>query len=400
MKRSVGKKMLMFLVVIIAFQDVAAGVAGSIMADIINAYPNYDPTIVMLVATFPGLIQIIPALFYGKLSKRFKKRTLLFTGLSLFIIGGILPTFIDSLPLIIAARGILGLGVGITMPLSIDIITDFFEGREKDFLIGFGTSTIACVGAIFFQLGGGMLADAYGWQYGFLTYLFPIWILAVTILYLPEPEKKEHFNTASVEGQKKVKMPKAVYWTVLAQVFYSALIFGYVTNISVVIQADNLGSATEAGMAISVFTFGTLLAGFVFGRFKHMLPRMYMPVGILITGIGMAICYVSPNLTLIFIGSIIGGAGMGIGLPGIFARVSDLTPAAITSAGVGLAVAAQGVGGILGPFGFQVVQNIFNQGIGRFPLAISAIGLILLALVWVLSGTKAPKQELEVTLNQ
>ena len=91
---------------------------------------------------------------------------------------------------------------------------------------------------------------------------------------------------------------------------------------------------------------------------------------------------------------------MGIVLPGIFARVSDLTPAAITSAGVGLAVAAQGVGGILGPFGFQVVQNIFNQGIGRFPLAISAIGLILLALVWVLSGAKAPKQELEVTLNQ
>ena len=85
-----------------------------------------------------------------------------------------------------------------------------------------------------------MLADAYGWQYGFLTYLFPIRILAVTILYLPEPEKKDHSNSASVEGQKKVKMPKAVYWTVLAQVFYSALIFGNVTNISVVIQADNL----------------------------------------------------------------------------------------------------------------------------------------------------------------
>ena len=64
----------MFLVVIIAFQDVAVGVAGSIMADIIKAYPNYDPTIVMMVATFPGLIQIIPALFYGKLSKRFGKK--------------------------------------------------------------------------------------------------------------------------------------------------------------------------------------------------------------------------------------------------------------------------------------------------------------------------------------
>ena len=63
------------------------------MADIIKAFPDYDPTIVMLVATFPGLIQIIPALCYGKLSRRFNERTLSFTGLTLFIIGGTLPAF-------------------------------------------------------------------------------------------------------------------------------------------------------------------------------------------------------------------------------------------------------------------------------------------------------------------
>src|SRR3954451_12667495 len=232
--KTISRNFLKFLVVILAFQDVAAGVAGSIMADIIKAFPQYDPTIVMLVATFPGLIQIVPALFYGKLSKMFKKRTLLFVGLSLFIIGGVLPTFIDNLGLIIVMRGILGLGVGITMPLSIDVITDFFEGRERDFLIGFGTSTVACVGAIFFQLVGGILADMYGWHYGFLTYLFPLWILAVTFLYLPEPEKKVHPTTAGSKGLKKVKLPKAVYWLCLGQVLYSGLIFGYVTNISVV----------------------------------------------------------------------------------------------------------------------------------------------------------------------
>ncbi|WP_342430702.1 MFS transporter [Neobacillus sp. FSL H8-0543] len=399
MQRSIGKKMLMFCVVIIAFQDVAAGVAGSIMADIIKAYPEYNPTIVMMVATFPGLVQIVPALFYGKLSKKFNKRTLLFTGLTLFIVGGTLPTFIDSLPLIILMRGILGLGVGITMPLSIDIITDFFEGRERDFLIGFGTSTIACIGAIFFQLGGGMLADAYGWHYGFLTYLFPLWILAVTFLYLPEPEKKVHQQATNTEG-KKLKLPKAVYWTCLGQVLYSSLIFGYVTNISVVIQGDNLGNATEAGMAISVFTFGTLLVGFLFGKIKHRLPRMYLPVGIGFTGLGMVICYFSPSLTMILVGSLIGGAGMGIGIPGVFTRVTELAPAAIASAGVGLVVAAQGVGGIAGPFGFQVIQNIFNQDIGRFPLAISAVGLIILAIIWALGTGKAPSKDLEVTLTQ
>jgi MFS family permease len=394
--KTISRNFLKFLVVILAFQDVAAGVAGSIMADIIKAFPQYDPTIVMLVATFPGLIQIIPALFYGKLTKMFKKRTLLFVGLSLFMIGGVMPMFMDNLWLIIAMRGILGLGVGITMPLSVDVITDFFDGRERDFLIGFGTSTIACIGAIFFQLVGGILADAYGWQYGFLTYLFPIWILAITILYLPEPEKKQVSELADSKSNQKIKWPKAIYWVCLGQVIYSGLIFGYVTNISVVIQQDQLGNATEAGLAISVFTLGTLIAGFLFGKIKHKLPNYYLPIAVLVTGIGMAVCFFSPSLIMIFVGSIIGGFAMGIGLPGVFTKVSELTPVGAAS-GVGLVVVGQGLGGILGPFGFQLVQTIFNQEIGRFPLAVSAVGLIILAVIWALS-VKVPKNDVEVTI--
>ena len=389
MKKGISKNFLKFLIVIIAFQDVAAGVAGSIMADIIAAFPNYNPTIVMLVATFPGLIQIVPALFYGKLSRIFKKRTLLFTGLTLFIIGGVMPFFLDSLPLIIAFRGLLGLGVGITMPLSVDIISDFFENRERDFLIGFGASTIACVGAIFFQLVGGILADAYGWQYGFLTYLFPIWILAITFLFLPEPEKRDEVELHSLQ---KVKIPKVVYGVSLGQVFFSALIFGYVTNISVVIQGENLGNATEAGLAISVFTFGTLLAGVVFGMIKSKFQVTYLPLAVFLTGIGMGICYLSYSLPMIFVGSVIGGIGMGIGIPGVFARISDATPKGANNSFVGLAVAAQGVGGIMGPFVFAAILNVLNQDIGRFPLLISTVGLFILALVWLVA-VKIPTQD-------
>ena len=388
MKRNINRNFLKFLIVLIAFQDVAAGVAGSIMADIIKAFPDYNPTIVMMVATFPGLLQILPALFYGKLSARFNKRHLLFTGLTLFVIGGTMPFFLaDNLPLIIAFRGMLGLGVGITMPLSIDIITDFFEGREKDFLIGFGTSTVACIGAIFYQLAGGMLADAFGWQYGFLTYLLPIFILALTFLYLPEPEKR----AGQSEARKvKIKTPKVVYSVTLGQMVYSALIFGYVTNISVVIQNDQLGTATQAGMAISVFTFGTLLAGFVFGKVKHLLPVSYLPAAVLTTGVGMMVCYFSHSLTMIFIGSIIGGAGMGIGLPGVFARVTEATPPNSGTSYVGLVVVAQGLGGILGPFVFGAIMQLFNQDIGRFPLLISTVGLFALALVWYVA-VKMPR---------
>jgi len=399
MKKNIGKKMLMFCVVILAFQDVAAGVAGSIMADIIKAYPQYDPTIVMLVATFPGLMSIVTALLYGTLCKLLNKRTLLFIGLILFIVGGTLPTFMDSLPLIIAMRGILGLGVGITMPLSIDIINDFFKGKERDFLIGFGASTVACIGAIFFQLVGGIIADAYGWQYGFLTYLFPIWILIVSAIWLPEPEKK--LTAADSKAQEKVRIPKAVYWICLGQVAFSALLFGYVTNISIVIQADQLGNATEAGLAISIFTFGTLLAGFLFGRIKHSFPKHNLPLAFFVTSLGMIFCYFSTSLVMIFIGSIIGGFGMGIGIPGVFAKVLDISPVASLSAATGLVVVGQGLGGVLGPFVYQFIQTIFNQDIGRFPLAISAVGLLLLSIIWGLNVLFASKSEIEATtINQ
>jgi MFS family permease len=183
----------------------------------------------------------------------------------------------------------------------------------------------------------------------------------------------------------------------LGQLLYSAMIYGYVINISVVIQAENLGTATQAGLAISIYTLGTLLAGFVFGRYKHALPRVYIPLAILLTSFGMFFCYFSPTLMTIFIGSLIGGFGMGLGLPGIFAKVSELTPKGAPPA-VGFVVVGQGLGGIVGPYIFEAVQTIMNQDIGRFPLVVSAVGMLILAVVWgIISLSGKTKQDMAVS---
>lgn len=384
---------LKFLIVLIAFQDVAAGVAGSIMADLIVAFPEYSMTTVMLIATMPGLLQIFPSLFYGKLANKFSKRGLLITGLILFLIGGIMPFFLSNLFAIIVFRGILGLGVGITLPLSIDIITGFFDGRERDFLIGFGTSTVACIGAIFFQVVGGMLADAYGWNYGFLVYLFPIWILAITFLFLPEPERQNVPN-ASLKDVL-LKAPKTVYGFTLGQIVFSAFVFGYVTNISIIIQTEGLGNATEAGMAISLFTTGTLVTGLFFGRLRSMWPNLIVPVGVLLTALGILWCSTVGSLTMIFVASVLGGMGLGIVIPGILARVSELSNLAKGISFVGIAAAGQGLGGIVSPYMFATVLGVFGLEGGRSTLLVASIGLFILGIVWaIITARKSP-----VTLN-
>lgn len=380
MAKAKSTAFLKFLIVLIAFQDVAAGVAGSIMADLIKAFPNYNPSVVMLIATIPGFFQIIPSLLYGKLANQYSKRGLLFTGLAFFIIGGIMPFFIDNLFLIIAFRGLLGLGVGITLPLSVDIITSFFDGRDRDFLIGLGTSTVACIGAIFFQVVGGMLADAYNWQFGFLVYLFPILILALTFLYLPEPKKQEVHNASFKEIL--FSAPKTVYGFTIGQVIFTALVFGYVTNISIIIQAENLGNATEAGFAISLFTFGTLVVGLFFGPMRQLWPNFNIPFGILLTAVGILWCYYANTLMMINIASFLGGMGLGIVIPGVLARVSELSNLAKGISFVGFAAAAQGLGGITSSFMYQFLLNITGQENGRFTLLLASIGLFLLAIAW------------------
>ncbi len=383
---------LKFLIVLIAFQDVAAGVAGSIMGDLIVAFPDVNPSIVMLIATIPGFFQIFPSLFYGKLANKFSKRGLLFTGLIFFIIGGIMPFFIGNLFLIIAFRGLLGLGVGITLPLSVDIISSFFSGRERDSLIGLGTSTVACIGAVFFQVVGGILADTYNWQYGFLVYLFPIWILAITFLYLPEPKKQEVPNASLKEIL--FSAPKTVYGFSIGQVLYTTFVFGYVTNISIIIQKEHLGNATEAGLAISLFTLGTLIVGFFFGRLRQLWPNFNIPFGILMTSVGILWCYFAANLTFIFVASLIGGIGLGIVIPGVLARVSELSNLAKGISFVGFVAAAQGLGGIISPFIYQLILNLLGQVGGRFTLLLASIGLLLLAIIWLMIAFSSKKAEI------
>ena len=381
---------LKFLIVLLAFQDVAAGVAGSIMADLIVAFPDYNPSVVMLIATIPGLFSIIPALFYGKLANQFSKRGLLFTGLIIFMIGGIMPFFLENLWLIILFRGLLGVGVGITMPLSVDIITGFFDGKERDFLIGFGTSTVACIGAIVFQVGGGMLADAYDWQYGFLIYIFPIWILAITFLFLPEPEKQVVKNASLKETL--FSAPKTVYGFTLGQIAFTALMFGYVTNISIIIQAEQLGNATEAGWAISLFTTGTLVIGIFFGRLRALWRNFSIPLGVFATAGGILWCSYVESLTMIFVASFVGGIGLGIVIPGVMARISELSNAEKGISFVGFAAAAQGLGGIISSFMYEFILNTLGLEGGRPTLVIAAIGLAILGVVWAMFTVRKPKE--------
>lgn len=99
----------------------------------------------------------------GFLADRFGTKKIYLGGLALFVFGSLLCGFSSSLILLIAARGIQGVGGGIALPLGTALLLQAFPPREQGMALGvFGIAALVApaVGPIL----GGWLVDQNQWR--------------------------------------------------------------------------------------------------------------------------------------------------------------------------------------------------------------------------------------------
>jgi EmrB/QacA subfamily drug resistance transporter len=106
-------------------------------------------------------------LLAGGMGDHFGRRRLFLAGLVIFTLASILCAASPSLSLLLAARGVQGLGAALLMPNSLAILGSEFSGEARGRAIG----TWAAVGALASAFGpvfGGWLIDTVGWRAIFL----------------------------------------------------------------------------------------------------------------------------------------------------------------------------------------------------------------------------------------
>ncbi len=164
----------------------------------------------------------------------------------MFIVGGVGPAFLDNIPGILFCRAILGLAVGTTLPISLTLVADLFEGEKRNKYLGYH-NMLASLGAVFFQYVGGYLCTL-NWHYTFFAYLMPLWILIFVYFFLPEPEK----ITAAANNQPEEKVQFKLTWPAFLVLFNMFIVqfveFTQVTNASVMIVNEKIGDASTAGL--------------------------------------------------------------------------------------------------------------------------------------------------------
>src|SRR5699024_4096665 len=132
-------------------------------------FTDANPTLTKLILTIPSLIFIRFSFLLSYLTKKITKRSIVLIGLIIYMVGGVGPQFVSTIEAIIALRLLLGIGVGLLMPLADSLINDHFEGKERIKMMGYN-SAFSNFGGILTMLFVGWFAKL-SWEGPFNVYL-------------------------------------------------------------------------------------------------------------------------------------------------------------------------------------------------------------------------------------
>ena len=135
------------------------------------------------------LAQAVSVPIYGKLADAVGRKPVMFVGISLFLVGSVLCGAAWTMPLLIAARAVQGIGAGAILPMSMTIVGDIYTVEERARVQGFIASVWGMASIVGPTLGG-VFSEYASWRWIFFVNL-PVGALAAWMLTRRFHEKVE-----------------------------------------------------------------------------------------------------------------------------------------------------------------------------------------------------------------
>ena len=127
---------------------------------------------------------------YGKLSDRFGRKPILLAGVSIFLTGSLLCGIAPDARILIAARGVQGLGAAALFTTTYAVIADLFPPAARGRYMGL-VSAVMGLASVIGPLAGGVITDTFGWHWVFFINL-PIGAVALWFIIRTMPRLGVH----------------------------------------------------------------------------------------------------------------------------------------------------------------------------------------------------------------
>lgn len=357
------------------------------------AFPNTDALLVQWVVTMSSLF-ILPTLFLsGFLGRRFNRKSILITGLFLYLIGGVGPAFMHSFHSILVCRAILGLSIGLIAPTFNSLIAENFHGKERSRMNGLQTSLNGIGGAIFLSIGG--FIATLGWRDVFMTYFFAVVLLIVAILFLPK------FPPLQVSQSTKLteKMPKFFLAVAIAGGVHTMLFALLPTNLSLFITNNGIGSVASAGYLIAFSLIGVFIGGLSVTRLTGLFKKKLVPLNLAVMGVGFILISSAHAEWTVAISVFMIGLAEGILFPLSFIKTSEVVPKLILTTGISLLLACVYICQFLCPLFVKGLEVVLHSESIRDVFMAVAIGLVVASIAFLLAARNKSRTAIRTAID-
>ncbi|MDA2810132.1 MFS transporter [Nocardiopsis sp. RSe5-2] len=321
----------------------AAIIAPSLpaMREAFAGTPGAD-LLVRFALTVTSLAIAVSAPASGLVADRVGRRPVLVGGLLLSAVGGTAGLLVTDLYALLATRVLLGVAVGAVMTAVGAMITDWFDGPRRASYLGLQQAFASLGGVVFLPLAG-VLAAA-DWRAPFWLYAVSAAVAVFAIGALRgEPQRAErsggHERTehaeyteatapaAAPDGPPRPHHPAAtgrvpgIYALALVATlaFYMAP-----TQLPFLLGGHGVGPATT-GAVIAGSTLTGAVGALAFPVLRRRLaPAVITALGVALLGAGWLLVGTAGAVGPIAAGLLIGGAGVGVTVPDLNLRLSEL----------------------------------------------------------------------------
>ena len=201
------------------------------------------------------LAQAVTTPLYGKVADLFGRKPVMFFGIAVFLTGSVLCGIAWSMPALIVARAVQGIGAGAVQPIGVTVVGDLYSVEERARVQGY----LASVWGVSSVLGpalGGLFSHYLSWRWIFFVNL-PIGALAVWKL-------ARHLSEDVVRRKHRIDYAGALLLTTGCSLLILGLLQGGVTW------------AWSSPTGIGVLG-GGVLALVVFGFVERRAPEPVLP---------------------------------------------------------------------------------------------------------------------------
>lgn len=352
-----------------------------------------------LLTSLPNLVMIPFVIIAGKIATKKWQTAVLVTGLSIFLLSGIISLFADSMSLLIAMGCLGGVGCALVVPIAAGYISEWFVAKPRQTDLGLKSTTsnfMVIVANIF--VGWVVVLN---WHAAFAVYLVPIIPLCLVPFMTQKFINKYQVidkAPASTASQNVDNSDKAYHFQgkksfhMLTSLILLYVLLTYATT-SISYYApfmmEKYGmNTTQVGIVTAAYYATVALSGAFVSSLKRFFGRPVMFICLAICASGLIVIGLTKSFIVYTLSALLIGFAYGIVQPVIYNKTTYIAPTRKQGMQYfGYVLSSNYLSIMMVPFVDSFARKVFHSTAPGFEFVFSG-AVVVLILIWALIENK------------